>query len=480
MNAPFTQATRPGRLTTVLGADTLVLTRFHGEERLNDLFDFTVGCIAATSEVDFDALIGTHATVHIATLQGSEQPFDGIVTEARWIGLSDDGDSYGLRLQPWFHLASLRRNQRIFHNRTVVQILQELLGAYGDAGRCEFRLFSDYPELEYTVQYRESDMAFACRMMERFGLSYHFEHVAGAHVMVISDDPISHVNIGARPYKPHDGHHLRDIGHLRTWSPARRITTGAIRLTDYNFKTPSAAMEVERTGDAAHAQGKIESYDYPGDYPELGRGQLVASLRTRGERGQAARYEARGGVVSLRAGVRMTLEGDTVPGHGKEYLCLSATHDFTANAYRSTADAKASDAYEGRYLLMPSDAPMVPERKTPLAEVRGPQTGTVVGTGEIDCDEYGRILVHLHWDLNRAYTMRCRVSQNWASKGWGGMVIPRIGMEVVVEFLEGDPDKPLVTGCVYNGKNDVPYPCRKTRRRASSGPTPIRARASTN
>ncbi|WP_155846107.1 type VI secretion system Vgr family protein, partial [Celeribacter ethanolicus] len=122
-------------------------------------------------------------------------------------------------------------------------------------------------------------------------------------------------------------------------------------------------------------------------------------------------------------------------------------------------------AYTGRYVLLPADAPLVPELKTARADVKGPQTAVVVGDGEIDCDEYGRILVQFHWDLDAAYSMRCRVSQSWAGNGWGGMVIPRIGMEVVVEFLDGDPDKPLVTGCVYNGKNAVPYdlPEHKTR-----------------
>lgn len=465
MNAPFSQETRPGRLTTVLGPNVLVLTAFEGDERLNDLFDFSVECIAVTSGIDFDALIGTQAAVHIATLHGGEQTFGGVITQARWLGLSDHGDRFRLRLQPWLFLASLRRNQRIFHNKTVVQIIEDVLGAYADAGKVESRLTTDYPELEYTVQYRESDMAFATRQMERHGISYHFEHSSDGHLMILTDAATTHADIGARPYKPHSGHHQRDIGHIRTWHPSRRITTGAVRLTDYNFKKPTAAMEVDRVGDAGHPQGQIESYDFPGDYLDQGRGILVADLRTRSERGQSERFEAKGDVVSLRAGVRMTLEGDVVPGHGADYLCLSASHRFTANAYRTTAAASDDDAYEGQYLLMPADRPMVPERKTPLARVHGPQTGVVVGEGEIDCDEFGRILVHLHWDLDRAYTMRCRVSQSWAGKGWGGLVIPRIGMEVVVEFLEGDPDKPLVTGCVYNGKNDVPYalPQHKTR-----------------
>ncbi|MFV0300995.1 MAG: type VI secretion system Vgr family protein, partial [Paracoccus sp. (in: a-proteobacteria)] len=167
----------------------------------------------------------------------------------------------------------------------------------------------------------------------------------------------------------------------------------------------------------------------------------------------------------LGAGKRMTLSGDRVPGHGETFICLSASHHFVSEAYGSGGQGSDGYSFTGSYVLMPDTAPMAPPKRTPLAVVQGPQTAMVVGEDEVDCDEYGRILVRFHWDLDKAYSMRCRVSQNWAGAGWGGMVIPRIGMEVVVEFLEGDPDKPLVTGNVFNGKNDVPYdlPKHKTR-----------------
>ena len=464
MQSLFSQSNRMGRLSTVLGADVLVLQRFEGSDHLNRLFDYQVDCLAGHSDLDFDALIGTHATVTLATQEGGAQAFDGIVTEARWLGAGDNGHRYRLRLQPWAFLAGLRRNQRIFHNKTVVEILTELLGAYADAGALTVKLTADYPELEYTVQYRESDLDFATRMMERHGISYHFTHAEGAHEMVLSDLAESHVSLGMRPFKPDDGHHQEAISHFWDWHPARRITTGAIRLTDYNFKKPTAAMETEHTGDAAYAQGQIESFDWPGDYLDQGRGRVMAQLRSTGERGQDRRYEAVGDIVDLRGGLRVSLGGDPVPGTGDDYLCLSATHSYTSDNYGSGGAAGDGYAYSGRYLMMPASAPMLPELKTPRADVRGPQTAVVVGEGEIDCDEYGRILVRFHWDLEGAWSMRCRVSQNWAGNGWGGMVIPRIGMEVLVEFLDGDPDKPLVTGCVYNGKNKVPYdlPANKT------------------
>jgi type VI secretion system secreted protein VgrG len=458
------QASRMGRLATVLGKDVLVLQRFAGREAMSALFDWQVDCLATASEIDFDALIGTHATVTLENHAGA-RPFDGIVTEARWLGAGENGHRYRLRLQPWLWLASLRRNQRIFHNKTVIQILEELLAAYGDAGKLDVATMQDYPVLEYTVQFRESDMDFACRLMERHGISYHFRHDDGAHAMVLTDLVDAHAPIGTRDFHPDQGHHQADHEHFWAWRPARRITTGAIRLTDYNFKTPNAAMEVDRIGDAAHAQGQIESFDWPGDYLDQGRGRVVAQLRTEAGRGQDRRFEAEGDVLSLSAGARVTLAGDTVPGTGADYLCLVATHSYTSDNYGSGGTQGDDLAYRGHYVLMPDTAPMLPERKTPLADVRGPQTAVVVGEGEIDCDEYGRILVRFHWDLDGAHSMRCRVSQSWAGNGWGGMVIPRIGMEVVVEFLDGDPDQPLVTGCVYNGRKKVPYelPKHKTR-----------------
>ncbi|MCE8419222.1 type VI secretion system tip protein VgrG [Rhodovulum sulfidophilum] len=464
MSGFFRQDARMGRISTVLGQDVLVLRRFEGTDHLNALFDYSADCLAATADLDFDRLIGTHATVTLTTKEG-ERPFDGIVTEARWLGSGDNGHRYRLRLRPWAFLASLRRNQRIFHNKTVVEILTELLSAYADAGALTVELANEYPELEYTVQYRESDLAFACRMMERHGISYHFRHADGGHEMVLTDQVEAHDSIGARPFRPAEGHHQEQVSHFRAWRPARRITTGAIRLTDYNFKTPVAAMETDHLGDAAYEQGQIESFDWPGDYLDQGRGRVVAELRAAGERGQDRRFEAEGDIVALGAGFRVTLSGDPVPGTGGEYMCLRARHSYTADNYGSGgSDDGDGRAYDGQYVLMPVEAPLLPEQKTARADVRGPQTATVVGEGEIDCDEYGRILVRFHWDLDEAWSMRCRVSQSWAGAGWGGMVIPRIGMEVVVEFLDGDPDKPLVTGCVYNGRNPVPYdlPANKT------------------
>ncbi|WP_255435628.1 type VI secretion system Vgr family protein [Paracoccus sp. S1E-3] len=459
MNAPFKQAERLGRLTTALGPDVLGLLRFDGSDYLNDLFEYRVEALAARDDLDFDALVGTHATVEIEA-HDRMRPFDGIVTQVRWAGVGENGHRYDLTLRPWFWLAGRRRNQRIFHDRTVVEILQELLADYAGLGApaVQFLLSRDYPQLEYTVQYRESDLDFARRQMERAGISFHFRHAPGSHTLVLTDDVLAHDDVGARPFKRYDGHHQYEQEHFWEWAPERNLTTGGVRLIDYNFKKPHQSMEANFLGDAVHPQGQIESFDYPGDYLAQDVGKLVAGLRTDQERGADRRNRAVGDCVSLGSGMRVALAGDRVPGLGETYLCLSASHHFVSEAYGSGGQGSDGYSFAGSYVLMPDTAPMAPPRRTAAALVQGPQTAMVVGEGEIDCDEYGRILVKFHWDLANAYSMRCRVSQNWAGGGWGGMVIPRIGMEVLVEFLEGDPDKPVVVGNVFNGMNDAPYP----------------------
>lgn len=464
MNAPFIQDARLGRLSTVLGKDVLVLSRFDGADHVNDLFEYHVEALSEQTDIAFDDLIGTHASVEIDSQNDGTRAFDGIITQARWAGGGENGHRYVLTLRPWIWIAGRRRNQRIFHNKSVVEIIQKLLAPYAALGDPAMlnRLTGSYQTLEYTVQYRESDLAFACRMMERFGISYHFTHTVGSHTMVLTDTIEAHDPVpgGARDYKAGMGAAQTGQEHFWEWHPERRMTTGAIRLTEYNFKTPLAAQEVDRVGDAEYAQGQIESYDWPGDYLEHGIGKGVVGLRTHQERGQDSRHRALGDCTSLRAGMIVNLTGDHAGGViGVDYLCLSARHAYTSEAYRSGANAQSDEfAYQGDYVFMPVSSPLAPERKTHIPTVQGPQTAVVVGEGEIDCDEFGRILVHFHWDLAKAYSMRCRVSQTSAAKGWGGVVIPRIGMEVVVEFLEGDPDKPLVTGTVYNGANNTPYP----------------------
>ncbi|MGR3435002.1 MAG: type VI secretion system Vgr family protein [Shimia sp.] len=467
MTTVFSQTSRSGRLVTSLGDDVLALRAIRGHEGLGVPFEYDVEAVASRP-VDLGGLVGTHASVCLTDDRhgATETWFDGIVTAARALGIDHDGIVQGLTLRPWFHMATLRKDQRIFHDRTIPEILDEVFEAYSGFGQrlWEWDLGSGHPKNEYTVQYRESDFVFAQRLMERAGLSYRFDVAHGRHTMVLFDRVNRDVAVpgGSRRLVAATGDPARDAEHFTQWYPAHRFVTQAVRSTSFDFKAPS--VDLEMRGDAptgrgaAHAGGSggLESYEFPGDYhlPEDAVG--ATGLRADQESHDAEAHVAVGDCLRLRPGMHVTVEDGALDGvTGKTFLCTETSFRFSGNAYSS--GARRSAGYDGTYGLKPEGFEMRPAPRMPPPRVSGPQTAIVVGEGEIDCDEYGRILVRFHWDLERRHSMRCRVSQNWAGAGWGGMAIPRVGMEVVVTFLEGHPDQPLVTGCVYNGEAPPPY-----------------------
>lgn len=468
--AEFSQNNRRALLSSILGPEKLVLHRMHGDEELSGDFEWNVEALSPDSNLTLHELLGTHATVSMESVEGTRY-FDGIVTDAQWIGPEENGNRYDLILRPWLHVAGLRRNNRIFHEKTVIDILQEVLSDYASMGRDHLIINTndDYPLLEYTVQYNESDADFARRQMERFGITWHWKFEDGNHSLVLTDQVETHPAVAGktRPWYPIERLHQLDEEHFYVWQTGERMTTGAVRLTEYNFKTSTATMEVDKDGEAPYIYGDKEAFEWPGDYLDSGVGRRVADRRIEAERGQGPRIFARGNVSGLAAGTTVKITGQKLEGTtGKEFMCLKAHHELRPLNYGTSGTADANDEdYTGNYVMIPVTAPMRPARRTPRPVIHGCQTAMVVGQGEIDCDDYGRILVRFHWDLDGANSMRCRVLQHSASNTYGGMVIPRIGMEAVVEFLEGDPDKPLVTGCVYNDQTPRPYdlPAHKTK-----------------
>ncbi|MEL6690899.1 MAG: type VI secretion system tip protein TssI/VgrG [Pseudomonadota bacterium] len=468
--AEFSQNHRRAVLTTALGEEALVLFRMDGDEELCGNFQWNVEALSPDANLDLSQLLGTHATVSVESVEGVRY-FDGLVTEARWIGPEDNGNRYDLILKPWMHVAGLRRNNRIFHEKTVIEILEEVLADYAVMGspHMEVRVNEDYPKLEYTVQYNESDADFAARQMERFGITWHWEFDDGNHVLVLTDSAAAHDPVPGttRPWYPIERLHQLEDEHFYEWQTGDRMTTGAVRLTEYNFKTPNVMQEVNQDGNAPYANGGMEAYEWPGDYLDPGQGGQMVARRIDAERGQGPRILAKGNVSGMAVGLTVKISGQELPGTtGEEFMCLKAHHVLRPQMYGTgTVDGANEEDYTGSYVMMHVDTPLRPERRTPRPVIHGCQTAMVVGSGEIDCDEYGRILVRFHWDLDGANSMRCRVMQHSASNTYGGMVIPRIGMEAVVEFLEGDPDKPLVTGCVYNENTPRPYdlPGHKTK-----------------
>lgn len=462
------QDTRIGKLHSPLPAADLVLMRFNGMDGVNQCFEYQVEALSKETDIDLDAIVGRHMTVELHDRDRNPIYYDGIVVEASWADEGDTGHYYRFTLRPWFWLMSKRRNQKIFQNMSFEEIAQDVCNKFsGDGANVAFQVQGNFPPQEYIVQYRESDMHFLCRLAERYGVNFFFSHDKGVHTLNFVDvvDNFPSIPGGSRDYIASDGDSNDDDEHFWDWSPGRRLTVGKVTTTDYNFTTPSAAMLDDHTGDADYEYGDIESYVYPGISEDKAASKRVAKLRTEQERARDKYHAAVGNVMTLSSGMLMSLNADDHEGDvgGQPYLCVKAIHNYSDGGYRS-GGAGGEPLFRGSYEFVPAEVPFAPEMKTDETKMQGPQTALVVGPGgdEIHTDEYGRIKVQFYWDRhgqkdeNSSMWVRC--AQMWAGSGWGTMFIPRIGMEVVVEFLEGDPNKPLVVGCVYNAENMPPYP----------------------
>ncbi|MEM1373656.1 MAG: type VI secretion system tip protein TssI/VgrG [Pseudomonadota bacterium] len=455
---------------TVGGDDLLlVLHQMTGEEELSGEFEWNVEALSEDSDLDLQSLLGENANISVESVEGTRH-FNGVVSTIRWVGPEENGNRYDLTLRSWLHLASLRSQSRIFHNLTVVDILQQVFAPYAEHGspHVDMSSLGSYPVLEYTVQYNESDANFARRQMERFGITWHWIFEEKGHTLVLTDTETSHPTVpgDTRPWYPvrrlHQGHEE----HFYEWRTGTNLVTNTARLTEYNFKTPNVMQEVSNDA-SSPGDTQYEAYEWPGDYLDPTEGDAVVMRRAEATAGQGPRILAKGNISGFAAGFKVSITGQDLPGTTDyEFMCVSAKHTLRTQAYGSSSKTSSSEEdYTAEYVIQPVADPIRPLRRARKPVITGCQTAMVVGDGEIDCDEYGRILVCFHWDLAGANSMRCRVMQHSAANTYGGMVIPRIGMEAVVEFLEGDPDKPLVTGCVYNDNTPRPYelPGHKTK-----------------
>ncbi len=457
MATSYTQDRRVGALTTPLGKDRLVLVSLLGEETISKGFEYRVTALCADKQpIDFDKAIGLHCTVSFDFFD-TKREFDGILADANWIETTVEGDLYELVLRPWLWVLSKRTNSRIFHDMYALDIIKKIFSEY--EGLADFRDATSgrgYPKLEYVAQYRESDMEFVCRLMEEHGISYHFVHSRDHHLLVLANDVSGYTQLsGSREFVGNDDRHGRDGEHISFWRPERKFTTGKISMVDYNFETPRANMSSEAQVQSKYARGQLESYEHPGRYVDTGAGNVFAKVRMDREHARDNRFHAEGDCMSFFPGATFKLSGHPNGPQNAEYLVLKATHEFIGQGYRSGGGD--ATGYKGVYELLRSDKPYAPPAETRKPQARGPQTARVVGDGEIDCDKHGRVQVRFHWDRKNEYSRRVRVGQVAAGQGWGAVFIPRVGMEVIVDFLEGDPDQPIIIGCVYNGENKAPY-----------------------
>jgi type VI secretion system secreted protein VgrG len=477
MNAKPTQDTRIAELTTSLGKDRLVLVRFEATEGLSELFDMRIDCASEQPVADLAPLIGKEASVRVFTIGGKTRHFSGIVVEAGLSGSEHHLFGYRLTLRPWTWLLSHAADSRIFQNKTVKEIIQEVFDKAGFGGQYDVSgLVENYKPLEYCVQYRETHLDFVLRLMEQFGIYYWFKHEPGKHTLMLADSSSVHqpiADLDKVDLIPMGESTRDDKEHLSAWNFERSFQTGKVTVTGYDFATPDFNMKHEETLSGGYARDDNEVFVYPHKYKspdknDLGEKFAKATLQSRQARDR--RRYAEGNAPSLYPGGCVTLQKSRM-GENGQYLVVAARHSLVTQMYRS-GGGHAGEAYSGHYVFQPKDRQFRAPQITPRPIVHGPQTALVVGPAgeEIHTDKYGRVKLQFHWDRQGRKDDKSsrwvRVAHTWSGKEWGSVYIPRIGMEAVVEFIEGDPDRPIVVGTVYNANNMPPWalPANKTQR----------------
>lgn len=479
--ARYLQENRRIRVTTPLGEDELLLTGFHGHEEMSRLFRFELTLLSHNHALTLDKIIGASITVSLALGDDEERYVNGMVTSFAQSGGYSSGDDrqesmfsqYTAIVVPKLWMLTQTSDLRIFQEKSAIDIIEQILGD-NQVSDYTKKLNNSYAPRTYCVQYRETDFNFISRLMEEEGISYYFEHGEGKHTLVLADDASAHSPCPHQEYVRYQlssGGVLHDEDLINTLEVRNEIRAGKYSLNDYNFKTPNTRLQVEMDSRQNLGPGEKEFYDYPGLYEKRGGGDALVRVRIQEEEAQVATLNGSGNVRAFVSGATFTLEDYfREEMNNKKYLLLSVSHRAEQAGYQ-TRGSGAETSYSNTFTCMPADTPFRPRRLTPKPVVEGVQTAVVVGPSgeEIHTDEYGRIKVQFHWDRegHNDQNSSCwmRVGQLWAGPSWGSMFIPRIGQEVIVDFIEGDPDRPIVVGCVYNAHNMPPYqlPGNKTK-----------------
>ncbi len=469
MSTTYTQQNYVISVSSPLGNDRLLLDAIEGEECISGLFHYSVDLLSEDLTLKFSSLVGKRMTVDVMLEDGKHRYLNGVIGKFVQGGTDARFTRYRAELYPWLWLLTLTRDCRIFQNQTVPQIIEAV---FKDAGCVDFRnaLKSSYKPREYCVQYQESAFDFVSRLMEDEGIFYFFEHRKDRHTLVLADDRDGHPFCpGAKEarYRRASNRRLRGDAITRC-TFEQQVIPGGYVMDDFHFETPSTNLLVKATG--SHAARKL--YEFPGGHSKTQEGESRANRRLEAYELPETLLCGDSTCRSFEAGHRFTLMDHERP-------------EFNGTYVLNRVSIKASqDVYMNTFEAFPVNVPYRPLRKTPRPRIFGAQTAMVVGKSneEIWTDKYGRVKVQFHWDQrgkrNENSSCWVRVAQGWAGKKWGSLFIPRVGQEVVVSFLDGDPDRPIITGSVYNADCLPPYalPAHQTqsglRSRSSKGGKP--------
>lgn len=454
------------RIIARLPQEGLLFWKLDGTETLSQPFALTVTLLGTDARTDRHALLGQPLTLDIPTgrfLSGTRH-INGKITRVAVHSEELGGTRYAVHtvtLEPDVWPMLRDRNARIFQGETAVQIILRLLSEHGV--QVESRLTGAYRTWEYCVQYAESSFAFISRLMELEGIYYWFRHEADRHVMVLADGPEAHETwpgYEVIPYHATGSGGVTSEEGVSHWALEESVTPGLYSIDDYDFRQPNAWLLQARQNPASPQPGQTEVFEWPGRYVAHGEGEKYARVRQEAWQAAHRQVSGRGTATGIVPGCRFALLNAPHGSDNGEYVTLEAKYRLEENRY---ASGEGETVHEITFRVLPAGVTYRAEATTPWPKTHGPQTARVTGpAGEsIHTDRYGRVRVKFHWDrLGKSdETSSCwvRVSSAWAGQGYGGVQIPRVNDEVVVDFINGDPDRPIVTGRVYNAASMPPW-----------------------
>jgi type VI secretion system secreted protein VgrG len=477
------------RAHTPLGDDQLLFRSMCGSEGLSQLFEFEIELLSTNASIDAKSLLGKPLALEIRTA-GAPRFLHGHV--ARFTVVGREGGRtrhtiYRAVVRPWLWYLTRASNSRVFQGKSAVQIIAEVLDAYGFV--FENRLCGDYRVWDYCAQFNETDFAFVSRLMELEGIYYYFKHEKNRHTLVMADDISGHDELpdyacidcfaADRPIED-------DLEVIDAWQASAELRTGSYAVGDFNFTMPRADMFSVRQLPIGASQDGHDMYEWMGDYGAPGQGEHYARVRLEEVQALSERSAGHASVRGMAPGWRFAMRGSPRDADNREYLLVSVAYDLSEAGY---ASAEGQGRYSFDFVAQPAALPFRAPRRTPMPHATGPQTATVVGPEgqDIWTDEYGRVKLQFRWDRqgqsNQDSSAWVRVSQAWAGDGFGTVHVPRVGQEVVVDFIGGRVDRPIVVGRVYNTDRMPPFdlPAEATKSgvvsRSTPGGTPADANA---
>ncbi len=465
----YSQDNRLMSVDTPLGKDVLLLQQLTGYEAMSRLFVYELNLLAHDNDsIVFSDIVGQKVTITLSSPGGTPRYINGYVSRFTQ-GDTDDRNftHYHAQVVPWLWFLTRQADCRIFQNLAVNDIISQVFNLF-DFNDFRLSLTNTYPQLEYCVQYRETSFNFVSRLMEEFGIFYYFDHsTEGKHTMVLADQSSTLPACPSSPisYDTQVGG-IYDPEVISDWHVRQEVRTGKYTVTDYNFTTPSTSLlSSDPTVVDLSASQPLELFDYPGLHTTKDLGDTVAKTHMQEEEAGYMVISAAGNCRAVMSGYSFELRNHYRSDQNTNYVVTEIQHFASAGQTYTTApdDTEKEETYSNKLTCIPASVAYRPERVTPKPFVQGPQPALVVGKAgeEIWVDKYGRVIVQFYWDRvgqqNENSSCWIRTSQPWAGGNWGAMWIPRIGQEVLVSFLEGDPDRPVITGRVYNANQMPPY-----------------------